>query len=185
MWSTRVGRTAFGTLALAGALLAAGPGAGGDLFEMVAQVNGHVILLEDVEERLAVLEEVAGGDAAGLRARILPLMVDELLLIDRAAELGLDEEKVYRAARREFMEKSGIDAEEDLGPFLRKSGMDLEEFRRILLRNYVPMLVVEKEVRSLPGDFQTNRDAYLRRLRAEAHVWVHPDYSGIQEGPEG
>jgi hypothetical protein len=184
-WSIRAGGIALALVASAWVLPAADPEEGGDLLRMVGQVDGQMILEQDLDRRVAAIQEVAGGDPAILRAEVLSEMVDELILVNRALELRVNEEKVYRKARQQFMERSGIESEEALEAHLRLSGMEIDDFRRIILRNYIPALVLAREVHPLPGDYEENLDAYMSRLREEAKIWIHPDYTALPGEAEG
>lgn len=158
---------------------------GGIEIRMAARVNDQVVLWDDLEERARLLEEMAGRPEES-RCVVLPMIVDEHLLMQRGRRMGVDEEKVYTTARREFMERNALRDDADLAEALDTSGLDLQDFRALILRNYIPRLVIEREVRPLEGNFRQNLRAYLADLRAEAEVWVDPELAeecAIREVP--
>jgi peptidyl-prolyl cis-trans isomerase SurA len=178
--------TTIGASILAASLClpAAVPEEGVDI-RMAARVNDQVILWNDLEERVRLLEEVA-GESEESRCLVLPMIVDEQLLLQRGRQLGVDEEMVYTTARATFMEKNALRDDADLAEALEISGLDQAEFRSLLIRNFVPRLVIEKEVRPREGDFKQNLEIYLVDLRSRAEVWVDPDLAGqcaIEEMP--
>jgi EpsD family peptidyl-prolyl cis-trans isomerase len=81
--------------------------------EVVARVNGQEITVNHLNDRLAQLGLPAGGDAA-LRGRVLDVLIDERLLVQKALSEGLDRERMTQGAieraRLRLLAQAAIDA---------------------------------------------------------------------------
>lgn len=154
------------------------------LEEIVARVNDEVITKSELDDRLRVLDKLSdslgleGERAEDVRANLLPRLVDEKLLLSRAEKLGVDREKVYQAAKRYFMQQYGIKSDMELLAFLDQSGLDMGDFRSMVLRNYVPALIIEKEVR---GAVRIPPDEMRRYYQEHQEEFRQPERVHLRE----
>lgn len=156
------------------------------LEEVVARVNDDVITKSELDERLRILDRLPdtmapaleGIDPEEVRANLLPRMVGEKLLIQRAEELGVNKERVYQAGKKDFQERYGIQSDLELIAFLESSGLDLGDFRSILLRSYLPPLVLEKEVR---GSVQVSSEDVRTYYEEHPEEFLLPELVRLRE----
>ena len=81
--------------------------------EVVARVNGEEITVHQLNERLAQIGLPAKGDPRDSRKRLLDLLIDEHLLMQKAIARGLDKDLVTRNAiehaRRKLLAQAAIE----------------------------------------------------------------------------
>lgn len=170
---------------LASALLAV-PAAADVLERVVAKVNGDIVTLTEFQAR-----QVAAAQAARIpperveeflrenNARILQEAVDELLIVQRGAELGFQLRPEYIDQVIEDIKKeNGIESDEQMAAQLRREGMALSDLKRNIERSILRNQVLGREVQQkvLPSDEEL-RLVYEERKAAEfsqaARVHLH------------
>lgn len=141
--------------ALALSLLLLVPGASAEILErVIVKVNGAIVTQSEFENRqVAAIQAARVGPErveAFLRdsnARILQEAIDELILVQRADEIGVK-------ARREYTDdvigqirtENNIPDEEALRAQLRREGMTLSDLRRNIERSLLRQEVLRREV---------------------------------------
>lgn len=129
----------------------------GEIIErVVAKVNGEILTLSEFEARQVAAVQAARVTGDGMERflrdnnqRILQEAIDDLLLIQRAREIGL-------RVRPEFLDgviddikkEHGITTEEALQEQLRREGLTIGEFKRNIERSMLRRQVVTREVES-------------------------------------
>jgi len=162
------------------------------LEEVVVRIDDDLITKSQLDERLRVLDQLP--DAMGAdemdpdrhRSTLIPRMVDEKLLMSRAEAMGVDREKVYQAAKRDRMQNWGIENDLELATFLDRAGLDLGYFRDTILRNYLPMLVLQRDVRDR---IRITTDEVERYYLEHTEEFLEPEMIRLREivllrGPE-
>ncbi|MBI2567228.1 MAG: peptidylprolyl isomerase [Candidatus Schekmanbacteria bacterium] len=139
-------------------LLGGGSAVARVLDRIIAQVNDRIITLSELHERLApaVYElrrqyegEKFQAELQKVRAGLLNTMVDEILLLQHADEMGIAiEEQALAAAIAEVKDRAGIATDEELSQALTAEGMNLATYRAHLRDQLKVMRVIGVEVRS-------------------------------------
>jgi parvulin-like peptidyl-prolyl isomerase len=131
--------------------------------QIVVSVNGDVISKTEIDERLRVtrgLTAAAGRDVEpALLTRILRDAVDERLMMQRAAELGLDVldadvDRVLASVKAE----SHVDSEAAFNELLEREGMSLSTLRGTTRRR----LLIEQVRQHLFGRLSVTNEEALR-----------------------
>jgi parvulin-like peptidyl-prolyl isomerase len=142
------------TLSLA---LTLGALARADLVErVIVRVNGDIVTQSDFEARQVAAVQAARVGAGEVErylrdnnARILQEAIDELLLVQRAAELGY---KVPAAYLNEVIEgikkENNIASDDDLRDQLRREGMSIEDLKRNIEHSVLRRQVLQRELES-------------------------------------
>ncbi len=142
------------TLSLASTL---GALARADLVErVIVRVNGDIVTQSEFEARqVAAVQQArvgAGEVERYLRennARILQEAIDELLLVQRAGELGY---KVPAAYLNEVIEgikkENNIGSDDELRDQLRREGMSIDDLKRNIERSVLRRQVLQRELES-------------------------------------
>jgi peptidyl-prolyl cis-trans isomerase SurA len=160
------------------ALAFAAPAASEVIERVVAKVNGDIVTLSDFEQRqISALQEARVGQdriESYLRdnnARILQDAIDELLIIQRADELGL---KLRPEYVKEFIEgikkENNLPSDEALSEQLRREGTTLEELKRSVGRQIIKRQVLQRELESkvtvteseARADYEARLEEYTR-----------------------
>ena len=123
---------------------------------MIVKVNGDIVTQSEFEAR-----QVAAVQAARIgpervetflrenNARILQEAIDELLVIQRAAELGMRMPPAYLKEVVENIKKeNNIASEEDFQRQLRREGMTLDDLKRSIERQILRRQVLSRELES-------------------------------------
>jgi peptidyl-prolyl cis-trans isomerase SurA len=170
---------------LASALLAVPAGAQ-VLERVVAKVNGDIVTLTEFQAR-----QVAAAQAARVtpdrleaflrdnNARILQEAVDELLIIQRGAELGFQLRPEYIDQIIEDIKKeNGIESDEQMAEQLRREGLALSDLKRNITRSILRNQVLSREVQQkITIDEDELRAAYEQRKATDfsqaARVHLH------------
>lgn len=127
----------------------------GDVIErVIARVNGQIVTLSDFEARQMAAIQAArvpeGEVEAFLRqnnAKLLDEAMEELLLVDRAAALGLKLRPEYLDQVIEDIKKEqNIASEEDFIAQLKREGLTKEALRRNIERSVIVRQVRAREV---------------------------------------
>ena len=124
------------------------------LERVVAKVNGDIVTLSDFQARQLAAAQAAhvGADKieSFLRqnnARILQEAIDELLLTQRALDLGM---KLRPEASREIIEgikkENNLETDADLQEQLRREGMSMDDLRRSIERSIMRRQVLQREI---------------------------------------
>jgi len=124
--------------------------------EIVANVNGDIITMTEVQQREFELESTIRQQLSGdqldraleeFRNTLLVDMINEKLLFQRAMRLGLDLEQVYQSSLESIMAQNNIQTKEELLALLEQQGMSVQEFRDNLLKYNIPDIMINLEVR--------------------------------------
>jgi peptidyl-prolyl cis-trans isomerase SurA len=144
---------------------------------VVAVVNDEIILLSELEERVAPI--VAEMDRQGeinlrsreaqlvvLRRRVLDMLVDERLMLNQAQQLklGVTSEEIDRALE-EIRKQNNVELD-DLIKALRQQGMTLAQYRQDLRKQILRLKVVNAAVRSrISVSDEEVKNYYEQRVR--------------------
>ncbi len=166
------------TLALAVAALLAPPVAAEIIERVVAKVGGEILTLSEFEARqiASVQAERVGPESVErfLRdnnQRILQEAIDDLLLLQRANELGLRVRSDYVDETIEELKKeNGLTTEEAFLAQLRREGMTIDELKRSIARSVVRRQVLSRELDTrgsvteaeVLAEFQAHKDEYAQ-----------------------
>lgn len=144
-------------LVAAAVCLAAWPVARAEVIEEVAAfVNGQILTRSELLEREASVESQLSRQFTGqdlhekveqAKQNLLTDMIREVLLLQRAENLGLDLERVYKQALDNLKSQQGIKTNDEMKNLLRQEGISEDELRKILLRFNVPDIMINLEVR--------------------------------------
>jgi parvulin-like peptidyl-prolyl isomerase len=136
-------------------LLALAAGASPEVIErVVAKVNGDILTFSEFVNRQAAAVQAARVAGAGVErflrennARILQEAVDELLLVQRADELGIRLRPEYIADVIEGIRKeNNIASDEALREQLEREGMTLDDLKRNIERSILKRQVLTREL---------------------------------------
>jgi peptidyl-prolyl cis-trans isomerase SurA len=128
-----------------------------DLVErVIVRVNGDIVTQSEFEARqVAAVQQArigAGEVERYLRdnnARILQEAIDELLLVQRAAELGYKVPASYLNEVIEGIKKeNNIASDDDLRDQLRREGMSIDDLKRNIERSVLRRQVLQRELES-------------------------------------
>jgi peptidyl-prolyl cis-trans isomerase SurA len=150
-------------LLLAG--LVASPVQGQQIIEQIlVKVNGEILTKTDLESRQiqalrdqsqALDPEKLKNDAELQKAlrevtpAILASSIDEMLLVQRARELGLRvTDDMFKKTIEEIKKTNKIETDEQFQQALRGEGLTLEQFRRVFERSVLRNQVVRQEISS-------------------------------------
>ena len=154
---------------LTAAMLIAGlsPAAAGGqeiIEQILVKVNGEILTKSDLESRQiqALRDEERAIDPDRLKndaelqkmlrevtPGILAAAIDEMLLVQRAKELGLRvTDDMFKKTVEEIKKSNKIETDEQFAAALRGEGMTLDQFRRMFERSVLRSQVVRQEVSS-------------------------------------
>ncbi len=167
-----------------------------DLVErVIVRVNGDIVTQSEFEARqVAAVQQArvgAGEVERYLRennARILQEAIDELLLVQRAGELGY---KVPAAYLNEVIEgikkENNIGSDDELRDQLRREGMSIDDLKRNIERSVLRRQVLQRELESkmtVPEpEARADYDAHLSDYTREPSVTLQEIFVK-GEGPE-
>lgn len=167
-----------------------------DLVErVIVRVNGDIVTQSEFEARqVASVQQArigAGEVERYLRennARILQEAIDELLLVQRAAELGYKVPATYLNEVIEGIKKeNNIANDDDLRDQLRREGMSIDDLKRNIERSVLRRQVLQRELESkttVPeSDARAEYDAKLADYTREPSVTLQEIFVK-GEGPE-
>jgi peptidyl-prolyl cis-trans isomerase SurA len=127
----------------------------GEIIEkVIVKVNGDIVTQSEFEARqvAAVQQARIGADQVEkyLRdnnAHILQEAIDDLLLVQRAADLGMKMRPDYIKEVIDGIKKeNNIASDEDLQAQLRREGMSLDDLKRNIERNILKRQVLQREL---------------------------------------
>lgn len=153
---------------------------------VIVRVNGDIVSQSEFVARQAAAVQAAriapDRVEAFLRennAKILQQAIDELLLVQRAAELGYKIPPQYVNELVESIKKeNNIASEEELIQQLRREGMTLSELKRNIERNVLRQQVLQREVQSKLALTEADARADYEAKKAE---YSRPAYVHLQE----
>ena len=135
------------------ALLAAA--ARGEIIErVIVKVNGDVVTQSEFEARQIAAVQQARISPAQVEkylrdnnARILQEAIDDLLLVQRAVDLGIKLRPEYIKEVIDGIKKeNNIASDDDLQQQLKREGMTLDELKRNIERNILKRQVLQREL---------------------------------------
>jgi parvulin-like peptidyl-prolyl isomerase len=179
-------------LTLASALAGATATRAEVLERVIVKVNGEIVTQSEFEARqVAAIQagHVPAGQIEGYlrqnNARILQEAIDELLLVQKAEDLGVKIRPEYTSDVIENIKKeNNIASDEALRDQLRREGLTLDEMRRNIERSILRRQVVAREVEAkvqvseaeVRAEYEKRRQEFTRP--AELHlqeIVVGPD----------
>src|SRR5262249_61818086 len=134
-----------------------GAAARGEVIEkVIVKVNGDIVTQSEFEARqiAAVQQARIGSDQVEKFLRennshILQEAIDDLLLVQRAADLGMKMRPDYIKEVIDGIKKeNNIASDDDLQAQLRREGMTLDELKRNIERNILKRQVLQRELES-------------------------------------
>jgi parvulin-like peptidyl-prolyl isomerase len=155
--------------------------------EIVAWVNGDIIILSDIEEEEQLLVadayrrytgEELDKQVKAIRESLLINLIDRKVLLHRA-QLLYDTAKMGEVFLDGFKEQQGITSDEQFQQMLDRESMSIEELQEKLIEMFAPDEVIRFEVRSRisvgdreveayytehPEDFQVRGRVDLREI---------------------
>jgi len=145
---------------------------------VIARVNGDIVTLSEFEQRqVAALQAARVGPEGAERylrdnnQRILQEAIDELLVLQRAGELGIKVRPEYIDEVLEGIKKdNGITSDEQFLEQLRREGLSLDELRRSVTRSILKRQVLARELEpraavtdaEVAAEYEKNRAAWQR-----------------------
>jgi len=178
----------WGACLLLGATASAAQGTGRVVEEIVARVNSQIITRGELERSRVTLRREVEQDCpactpAEIEERLAPLdknllrdLIDNLLLIQRAQDLGItvDTEVVRRLD--EIRQQNDIPSMEDLEKAVRAAGRDYEDFRAEIRNELYRQEVMRREVgsRIIPdkAEIQKYYDEHVQQFVRPEQVYV-------------
>jgi parvulin-like peptidyl-prolyl isomerase len=167
-------------------LLLAAPGAGELIERVIVKVNGDIVTLTDFTAR-----QIAAAQAARVtpnqieaflrdnNARILQEAIDELLIVQHAADLGVRMRPETIAEIIENIKKeNNIASDADLQEQLRREGMSLDDLKRNIERSILTRQVLMREV---DGKVAVTEADVRREYEARKADYTRPASVGLQE----
>lgn len=150
---------------------------------VIVRVNGDIVSQSEFVARQAAAVQAARiapeGVEAFLRennAKILQQAIDELLLVQRAAELGYRVPPQYVNELVDSIKKeNNIASEEELIQQLRREGMTLSELKRNIERNVLRQQVLQRELQSKQAltEADARADYEARKAEHSRPAFVH------------
>ena len=173
------------SLAVAGALRA-------EIIErVIARVNGDVVTLSEFEARqLAAVQQARIAPSEVERflrennARLLQEAIDDMLILQRGAELGIRLRPEYIDEVIEGIKKENNIADEgELRRQLRREGMSLEELRRNIERSVIRRQVLTRELEAKAAvseaearlEYERQKASLMRKAGVRLHEIVVRD----------
>jgi len=125
--------------------------------EIIAQVNERIIVLSEYKRSLASLRQELAQESSGLeleglfqeRAKdALRDLIDQQLLVQKAAELGVNVESDVVRRLDEIRQQMNLPSLEALEEAVERQGMNYEDFRQNLRDSILTQRVIGREVGS-------------------------------------
>jgi peptidyl-prolyl cis-trans isomerase SurA len=129
----------------------------GEILErVIVKVNGDIVTQSEFEARQIAAVQQARIPAEQIEkylrdnnAHILQEAIDDLLLVQRAADIGLKMRPEYIKEVLEGIKKENkIESDEELQNQLKREGMTLEELKRNIERNMLKRQVLQRDLES-------------------------------------
>jgi parvulin-like peptidyl-prolyl isomerase len=165
------------------ALLLALPAPGEIVERVVVRVNGDIVTLSEFAAR-----QVQAAQAARItperaeqflrenNARILQEAIDDLLIAQKAADLGVKLRPEYvKDAIDTIKKENNLTTEEAFQEALRREGLSLDDLKRNIERSILSRQVLYREVESkiVVSDAEALKDYEARRAEYERPASVH------------
>ena len=161
------------------------------LERVVARVNGDVVTLSEFEARqLAAVQQGRVAPAqieTFLRennARLLQEAIDDMLILQRGAELGIKLRPEYIQEVIDGIKKENNIADDaELQRQLRREGMSLDDLKRNIERSIVRRQVLSRELEAKAtvneaearAEYERNKESYTRKASVHLQEIVVPD----------
>jgi parvulin-like peptidyl-prolyl isomerase len=165
------------------ALLLALPAPGEIVERVVVKVNGDIVTLSEFATRQAqaaqaarITPERAEQFLRENNARILQEAIDDLLIAQKAADLGVKLRPEYvKDAIDTIKKENNLATEEAFQEALRHEGLSLDDLKRNIERSIVSRQVLYREVesKSVVSDAEALKDYEARRAEYERPASVH------------
>jgi len=168
------------------------------LERVVAKVNGDIVTLSEFQARQVAAVQAAGGLTSDERierylrennARILQEAIDDLLLIQKAQEMGMRLRPEYITDIIENIKKeNNLQSDDDLQQQLRREGMSLDDLKRNIERSIMRRQLLSHELESkvavsedeVRADYDARRAEYDRPGSLHLQEIVVKTQSGSQ-----
>jgi peptidyl-prolyl cis-trans isomerase SurA len=158
----------------------------GEVLErVVAKVNGDIVTLSEFQARQVAAVQAAGGLNSDDRierflrennARILQEAVDDLLIAQKAQEMGMRLRPEYIKDIIENIKKeNNIQSDDDLQQQLRREGMSVDDLKRNIERSIMKrqLLSHELEAKIAVSDDEVRADYEARRAEYDRPGSLH------------
>ena len=179
-------------LLLLAASLAVAAATGAEIVErVVARVNGDIVTLSEFEARQLAAVQQARVPPAQIEtflrennARLLQEAIDDLLILQRGAELGIKLRPEYIQEVIDGIKKeNNIADDSELQRQLRREGMSLDDLKRNIERSIVRRQVLTRELEAKAAvneaearaEYERDKAPYTRRASVHLHEIVVPD----------
>jgi parvulin-like peptidyl-prolyl isomerase len=130
--------------------------------EIVARVNNDIITRADYllavnEFKAELIRQMKGANKSDaeieaeferLKSTVLDLIIENMLLEQKAKELGIDVEPEINQRMIQLMKENNLKSPADLEAALKQQGIDPESFRNSIRQNLQQQYVINKEVLS-------------------------------------
>jgi len=181
------------TLPILSLVLLAASGRGEIIERVIVKVNGDVVTQSEFEARQVAAVQQARIPADQIEkflrennAHILQEAVDDLLLVQRAADLGLKMRPDYIKEVIEGIKKeNNIASDEDLQQQLKREGMTLEELKRNIERNILKRQVMQRELENRVAVTEDDVKAYYESHKEDYTKPATIHLSQILVGADG
>jgi len=138
---------------------------------IVANVNGSIILLSEVEEKLSLLRELKNNQGMNIpeenltERKVLSEMIDEKLIASYAKEkeITLKESEIDQAVQN-IKDRNNL-SDEDFKKALKAQGASLEKFREEVRNQILAQRVLKLEVDIVTPTEEDARSYYERHAR--------------------
>jgi parvulin-like peptidyl-prolyl isomerase len=154
------------------------------LERVIVKVNGDIVTQSDFEGRQVAAVQQARINADQIpnflrenNARILQEAIDDLLLVQRAEELGMRRPEAMTRFVSEFVERikkeNKIADDQALQEQLRREGMTLDDLKRNIERSILRQQVLARELEAkiavpeadLKAEYESHKDGYTQPAR--------------------
>jgi parvulin-like peptidyl-prolyl isomerase len=162
-------KTVVASLVLAGV-------AGAEIVERaVARVNGDIVTLSEFEARQVAAVQAARVPQTQIESylrannlKILQEAIDDLLLVQRAGEIGIRMRPEYIQQIIDGIKKDNNIADDaELRAQLRREGLTLDDLKRNILRSVLRREVLQRELEGKTGATEADARAYYEGHRQE------------------
>ncbi len=125
--------------------------------KVVARINEEAITKSQLEKRKESLSVKAYQSLSGseldsalmhIEEKTLEMMVNEIMLLERAREMGMEESKIINHYIQSFKEQNKIESDEKLDEMLSREGMAREDLIQEIKSVVIPQYVINQDVSS-------------------------------------
>lgn len=126
--------------------------------EIVAKVNDSIITMSDLEARereqdsYQLYRDYSGEELQeklhDLRSSTIEELINEVLLLQRAKDLGVDMDAFVRHYLEDVKKEQGVTTDAELEKLLQQEGLTLAEFKERIRRRRIPQRLIYEEVTS-------------------------------------